>query len=118
MNPALLYTMVVGGTLLGAFASYNFKGASVSVNGINKQTIAALSRNKVFIIGVILYLIAAANNIFLLRYIDYSILLPLSSITYIWTMIIANKLLGEIITKRKILGVAAIIIGAVLLANG
>ena len=118
MNLVLLYGMVVGGTLLGAFASYNFKGASASFAGINTQTIAALAKSKVFLIGVVLYLIAAANNIFLLRYLDYSILLPLSSITYIWTMIIANRLLGEVITKRKILGVAAIIIGAVLLANG
>ena len=110
--------MVVGGTLLGAFASYNFKGASASIEGFNTKTVAILARNKVFILGVVLYLIAAANNIFLLRYLDYSILLPLSSITYIWTMIIANRLLGEVITKRKIFGVAAIIAGAVLLANG
>ena len=110
--------MVIGGTLLGAFASYNFKGASATISGINIQVISALAKNKVFIIGVVLYLIAAANNIFLLRYLDYSILLPISSITYIWTMVIANRLLGEVITKRKIFGVAAIIVGAILLAGG
>ena len=114
----LLYSMLIGGTLLGAFASYNFKGASASINGFNAQTIAALAKNKIFIIGVVLYLVAAINNIFLLRYFDYSVLLPISSITYIWTMIIANKLLGEVITKRKIFGIVAIIVGAILLANG
>jgi len=118
MNPVLLYSMVIGGTLLGAFASYNFKGASASISGITAQAIFALTKNKVFVIGVVLYIIAAVNNIFLLRYLDYSILLPMSSITYIWTMIIASKLLGESITKRKIFGVAAIIVGALLLANG
>ena len=118
MNLALLYFMVIGGTLLGAFASYNFKGASAVIDGVNTKTIAALSRNKAFIIGVLLYLAAAANNIFLLRYFDYSMLLPISSITYIWTLIIANRLLGEYITKRKIIGVVAIIAGAILLANG
>jgi len=118
MNPALLYSMVIGGTLLGAFASYNFKGASASVTAVTAQAIFSLAKNRVFIIGVVLYVIAAVNNIFLLRYLDYSILLPMSSITYIWTMIIASKLLGESITKRKIFGVAAIIAGAVLLANG
>ena len=118
MITVLLYSMVVGGTLLGAFASYNFKNASVSIDGFSTRTIAALARNKIFILGVILYLIAAANNIFLLRYFDYSVLLPISSITYIWTMIIANRLLGEVITKRKIFGVVAIIVGAILLANG
>ena len=59
-----------------------------------------------------------ANNIFILRYMDYSIILPMASLTYIWTMIIAYRLLGESITKRKIFGVIAIIVGAVLLAHG
>jgi len=118
MNPVLLYAMVIGGSLLGAAASYNFKGASASINGVSLKVVSALAHNKAFIIGVILYLVAAVNNIFLLGYLDYSILLPLSSITYIWTMILANRLLGEVITKRKVFGVAAIIVGAVLLASG
>jgi drug/metabolite transporter (DMT)-like permease len=77
-----------------------------------------LLRTKFFYIGGFLYLIAAANNIFLYGYLDYSILLPMSSITYIWTMIVAYKLLREKITAKKLAGVAAIIIGVVLLANG
>jgi len=67
-------------------------------------------------IGGLLYLIAAANNVLILKYLDYSITLPLAAITYIWTMVIAYKLLGEKITKRKMAGVGAIIAGAVLLA--
>ena len=118
MSIVLLYTMVIGGTALGAFASYNFKGASATIAGINIQSMTMLARDNRFRLGVMLYLLAAANNVFLLGYIDYSILLPMSSVTYIWTMIIAFKLLGESITKRKIFGVAAIVIGAVLLANG
>jgi len=114
MTPALLYTMAVGGCALGAFASYYFKNASLRLDGPN---IFLLLREKPLWIGGLLYLVAAANNIFLLGYLDYSILLPLSSITYIWTMLIAYKLLGEKITKKKIIGVAAIVCGALLLAN-
>ena len=118
MSLVLLYILIVGGTVLGAFASYNFKGASGQFTGINMHSVNALAHDKRFILGVVLYLIAAANNIFILRYMDYSIILPMASLTYIWTMIIAYRLLGESITKRKIFGVVAIIIGAVLLANG
>ena len=114
MTPLLLYVMVIGGCALGAFASYFLKNASSRLAGPN---ILALLRIKPFWIGGLLYLIAAANNIFLLGYLDYSILLPMSSITYIWTMLVAYKLLGEKITIRKIIGVAAIICGATLLAN-
>jgi len=118
MSIPLLYILIIGGTLLGAFASYNFKGASTLFTGVNLESAGALLHDKRFIIGVVLYLVAAANNIFILRYMDYSIILPMASLTYIWTMIIAYRLLGEVITKRKILGVVAIIAGAVLLANG
>jgi len=114
MNLILLYAMVIGGCALGAFASYFFKRASSRLEGSN---IVALLRIRPFWAGGLLYLVAAVNNIFLLGYLDYSILLPMSSITYIWTMIVAYKLLGEKITARKIIGVAAIICGATLLAN-
>ena len=113
MNPALLYGMVIGGCALGAFASYCFKNATTKLEGPN---IFALAREKFFWFGGLLYIIAAINNVFLLSYMDYSILLPMSSITYIWTLIFAYKLLGEKITSRKIIGVASIVCGAVLLA--
>jgi drug/metabolite transporter (DMT)-like permease len=115
MNIILLYAMLIGGCALGAFASYFFKGASGALKGLN---VTVLLGQKTFWIGGFLYLIAAINNIFLLRYFDYSILLPLSSITYIWTMVIASRLLGEKITKRKIFGVCAIVIGALLISQG
>ena len=107
--------MVVGGCALGAFASYFFKKASDSLDGSN---IFKLVRVKALWIGGLLYIVAAANNIFLLGHLDYSILLPMSSITYIWTMLVAHNLLQERITTRKIIGVAAIVCGATLLANG
>ena len=114
MNPVLLYSMVIGGCALGAFASYCFKNATTKLEGPN---IFALAREKFLWLGGLLYIIAAINNIFLLGYLDYSILLPMSSITYIWTMVFAKRLLGERITARKIAGVAAIVCGAVLLAG-
>ena len=113
MSLILLYAMVIGGCALGAFASYCFKNATT---GLENFSVFGLLREKFFWIGGFLYLVAAINNIFLLGYLEYSIVLPMSSITYIWTMIIANKLLGEKVTQKKIVGVAAIVCGAFLLA--
>ena len=115
MNIIILYIMLIGGCALGAFASYFFKGASSTVNGLH---VTILLTQKTFWFGGLLYLVAAINNIFLLQFFDYSILLPMSSITYIWTMLIANRLLKEKITKRKIIGVCAIIVGAILISQG
>jgi drug/metabolite transporter (DMT)-like permease len=65
-----------------------------------------------------MYVIAALGNIYLLQKLPYAIVLPLGSITYIWTMFLSNRLLGEKITKRKILGMIIIIAGVTLVAYG
>lgn len=56
-------------------------------------------------------------NILLLRHLQYSILYPMTAITYIWTAIISHRLLGEKISKRALLGIVLICIGVVLLAR-
>lgn len=65
--------------------------------------------------GGILYILAAILNIFVLKYLEYSIVLPLTAITYIWTMLISKIYLKEKITKLKILGVILIVIGSYLI---
>ena len=96
-------------TVLGAIASYNFKLASGS------DGIASVLKNKYLYIGGVLYLIASLFNIYLLRFLDYSIVLPLTSLTYIWTMIVSFKMLGEKITYRKIAGTILIVSGAIII---
>jgi drug/metabolite transporter (DMT)-like permease len=91
-------------------ASYFLKQAS------GFSSIQALIIKKEFYIGGFLYLAAAVLNVITLKYMDYSIILPLASLTYIWTMIIAKMKLDEKITKRKMVGVVLIILGAIALA--
>lgn len=67
-------------------------------------------------IGGVLYLIAALIDIYVLRYLDYSVALPFTAITYIWTMLLACGILKEKATKKKIAGVGLIIAGAILVA--
>ena len=58
---------------------------------------------------------SAVMNIWILRYLDYSVVLPLTSLTYIWTMILSYIILKEKISK-KIVGVLLILIDAVLVS--
>jgi len=74
-----------------------------------------LIKNKNLYIGGGLYLIAAFINIYVLRYIDYSTVLPLTSMTYIWTMILSFFVLKEKMTIQKIIGAIGIVMGAVLI---
>ena len=58
---------------------------------------------------------AAILNIIALQYLPYTIVFPLTAVTYIWTMIISKWILNETISSRKIIGVTLIVIGAIVL---
>ena len=96
-------------TILGSVASLFLKKASEET-GIRKMI-----RNKNVYIGGGLYLIAAIMIIYVLRYLDYSIVLPLTSLTYIWTMILSYFVLKEKMTIRKVIGAIGIVAGAILI---
>lgn len=91
-------------TVLGSFGAICFKKAS-----------GHLLKSKFFYLGGFLYFISAVLNIYLLKFLPYMVILPLTSITYIWTLIIANFILNEKITKEKVIGVIFIIFGVVLI---
>lgn len=106
----ICYIVLIIMTLIGSFASYFLKKASGTSNFI------MMLRNINLYLGGFLYLFSAILNIYVLRYLDYSVVLPLTSITYIWTMFLSYKLLNEKISKNKLIGVFMIFIGAILIS--
>lgn len=94
-------------TMLGSVASLFLKRASGS------DGIIGLLKNVNFYTGGFLYLVSAVLNIWILRFLDYSVVLPLTSLTYIWTMVLSYMILKEKITGKKIGGVILILIGAI-----
>lgn len=106
MNLLLVLVMTVTGSVAALF----LKRASAAGG------LLAMFRIWPLYLGAFLYLLSAVLNILLLRRLDYSVVLPLTSITYIWTMLFSARLLGEKITRRKLAGVGAILVGAILIA--
>ena len=98
-------------TILGSVASLFLKKAS------EEEEIRKLLKNKNVYIGGGLYLTAAIINIYLLCYFDYSTVLPLTALTYVWTMILSYFVLKERMTIRKVIGVIGIVAGAIILAE-
>lgn len=109
MSKVILSLIILVMTILGATASYFLKKASA------EKGIAAMLKKYNIYLGGILYVIAALLNVYVLRFMDYSVVLPLTSITYIWTMLIAYWFLKERITRRKIVGVFCIVVGVCIL---
>ncbi|MCR4947397.1 MAG: EamA family transporter [Lachnospiraceae bacterium] len=108
----LIYFCLVVMTFSGALASLFLKKASGS-SGIVQMLV-----NINLYIGGALYVTSAVMNILVLRYLDYSVVLPLTSLTYIWAMVLAHFALKEKIGFKKILGVCLIFAGAVLISIG
>ncbi|MDK0616305.1 EamA family transporter [Clostridium perfringens] len=98
-------------TLLGALGGYLFKKGSDNLSGI-----VSFILNWRIYLGVFFYVSAALLNIVVLKFLPYSIVLPLTAMTYIWTMIISKIALGEKITGNKIIGTFLIIIGSIFIA--
>lgn len=94
-------------TMLGAVASLFLKKASSS------KGVLGFIQNINLYVGGVLYFLSAVLNIHVLRYLDYSVVLPLTSFTYVWTMFLSYFILKEKITSRKIIGVVLILAGAV-----
>ncbi|MCM0647653.1 EamA family transporter [Clostridium swellfunianum] len=97
-------------TLAGAFGGLFFKKAATSSTNIIKTVLSPY-----LYIGGILYVIGAVLNIVVLKELKYTIVLPLTSITYVWTIIISYFILKEKITIKKLFGIAMILIGAIIL---
>ena len=106
----IYYIVLVIMTIFGSVASLFLKKASGSNGLIN------MLKNINLYIGGFLYVSSAVLNIWLLKILDYSVILPLTSLTYIWTMFLSYFILKEKITVKKIVGVCLILIGAIMIS--
>lgn len=106
MNNIILILTILILTLFGAFGGYFFKKST------DCTSIIEICKSKYLYIGCFFYVIGALLNIIVLKYLPYSVVLPLTSITYFWTLILSYFLLNEKITKFKIMGIVMILIGA------
>lgn len=98
-------------TLMAAIASIFLKKASQSIqNGIGM-----LITDFNLYVGGSLYVISALINIYILHHMEYSIALPMGSITYIWTLVLSTTILKEKITKNKVLGIVCICLGTIVI---
>lgn len=105
----MIYILILIMTIMGSVASLFLKKASGFKN------LKQLLLNFNLYIGGFLYLGGAILNIIVLRKLDYSIVLPLTSFTYVWTMIISYLFLKENISIKKIVGVVCIVLGAIVI---
>jgi drug/metabolite transporter (DMT)-like permease len=99
-------------TIIGALAALFLKKASEFKN------LKELIFNINIYIGGVLYFLSALLNIYILHFLEYSIVLPLTSITYIWTMMFSSFVFNEKIALKKVAGLVCIFVGVIFITNG
>ena len=114
----LPYSFIFLMTVMGAVASLFLKKASGSLKGGSAvESVLNLLKTPSLYLGTFLYLLASVLNIYVLRILDYSSVLPLSAFTYVWTMFLARLQFGEKLTKKKVTGVFLVVFGAALVSG-
>jgi drug/metabolite transporter (DMT)-like permease len=102
----MIYLLLLGMTMTGAVASLFLKWASGFTSALS------LLQDRNLYIGAALYIVSAVLNIYMLRFLDYAVALPLTSVTYVWTLLVSRCILKEKLTVRKIACIAGIALGS------
>lgn len=105
--------VVLIAAVLGAFGQLSFKLSSDKLS----LKIIELIRNYYLIIGLVLYAIATVIFIVSLKAGELSVLYPLISTNYIWTVLLAKKFLNEDINVYKWSGVILIVLGVIFITR-
>lgn len=104
------YFLLILMTIVGAIAAMFIKRSS------SAKSLQEYITNIDLYTGAFFYFLTALINIYVLKYLDYSVVLPFTALTYVWTMILSNYYISEIITKRKLIGLTSIIIGVIIIS--
>ena len=103
---------------LGAFiGSFGAAGLKAGAKRLERNLPALLTNWRLFA-GVCAYLASSVFFVFGLRSGELSILYPMVSLGYVWTMLWSRLFFGERLTRPKLAGLALILAGVALLGLG
>lgn len=102
------YLLLVIMTMIASLASVFLKRASS-----NNSSIWKMVYNKNIYVGGGLYVLAALLNVYVLKFLDYSIVMPMGAVTYIWTILFSAIFFDEKINRKEIIGVGLILLGTI-----
>lgn len=109
----IILIILLATTLSGSAGALALKQ---SMNNISNLTIMALLKNPWIYFGCALYIVSAVTNIMLLKLMDYSIAFPMTSLTYVWTVLLSYFIFKERLTVRKVVAIALIILGVIIIS--
>ncbi len=100
-----------------AVMTLSASAASLLLKKVSANTLLENFTKPLFWLSAFLYVLSAAVNIYLLTKLAYSIVVPLGSLTYVWTLVLSNRFLKEKINLKKAAGIVLVLLGVLLTAS-
>ncbi|MDA9471987.1 EamA family transporter [Enterococcus sp. 5H] len=114
INYAAILAILVISTFSGSAGALALKKG---MNDLPQLSFKSVVTNAWIYLGTFLYILSAITNIVLLKFLDYSIAFPMTSLTYVWTVIISYFIFKEKLSLRKMAAVILIIIGVFIISQ-
>lgn len=114
MTPLSSMVLVTIGSFIGSFGAVFLKSGAARL----QWNLRALVTNWRLALGVIIFLTSSVFFMFGLRQGELSVLYPLVSVGYIWTLLWSRLFFGEPFTKTKFVGIGMILAGVALVGFG
>lgn len=109
---AAIILLSISSSVIASFASFFLKKTTAVASHI-----PGFLKTWTLYAGGLLYCVSACIGIYILKKIDYSVAVPLGSLTYVCTLFVSRAFLKEKITVRKVLGIAVILAGVIIMAT-
>ncbi len=103
-------SLILLATLLAAYGSLFLKKGSKG-----RLKLKELIKNYPLILGLSFYGFSTVPFLIALKFVDLSVAYPITSLSYVWVILLSKKYLKEKIKKLKLAGIMFIILGVVLI---
>ncbi len=113
-TPLSSILLVFLASFIGSFGAVLLKSGAERL----KFTLQALLTNWHLMAGVALFLLSSVFFLMGVREGELTILYPMVSLGYVWTMLWSKLFFGEQVTRSKFVGIGLILAGVVLLGLG
>ena len=112
-TPVSSMVLVVVASFIGSFGAVFLKAGANRTNSF-----WSLLLNPRLALGVALYLLSTVFYLMGIRHGELSILFPMVSVGYVWTLLWSRLFFNEPFTRDKFLGLGLVLLGIVLLGIG
>jgi drug/metabolite transporter (DMT)-like permease len=113
-TPLSSMMLVAFGSFIGSFGAVFLKSGATRL----RRSFSSLVHNWQLAAGIFFFLLSSVFFVLGLREGELSVLYPMVSLGYVWTLLWSKLFFGERMTRTKITGLALILFGVLLVGMG